>query len=274
MSEITDFVPDIDTEEAPQNGNDTGWHFHQNDDPKPLSWLIKNILPEIGTVLMSGQWGTYKTTVALDIATSIMTAIPFANRFTVKRRGGVAYFALEGIHGLPSRLTAIAREHGVTGALPFLYRPDCPPLTAGKTLDELTRMVEQVAKNVREKFNVPIVLIIVDTVVTAAGYSKAGDDNDAAIAQRVMSVLSGLSQRTGALAVGIDHFGKVTDTGTRGSSAKEAHADAVLALLADRELNGTVTNTRLAVRKLRDDPSGARTTLHTQDRTDRHRRRW
>ena len=99
-------------------------------------------------------------------------------------------------------------------------------------------------------------LVFVDTVVTAAGYTKSGDDNDAAIAQRVMSVLSGLSQRTGALAVGIDHFGKVTETGTRGSSAKEGHADAVLALLADRELNGTVTNTRLAVRKQRDGASG------------------
>ena len=86
-----------------------------------------------------------------------------------------------------------------------------------------------------DKFDVPPVLVFVDTVVTAAGYSKSGDDNDAAIAQRIMSVLSGLSQQTGALVVGIDHFGKVTETGTRGSSAKEGHADAVLALLADRE---------------------------------------
>jgi len=117
-------------------------------------------------------------------------------------------------------------------------------------------MIEHAAKEIKHKFSVPTVLIFIDTVIAAAGYAKAGDDNDAAIAQRIMSVLSGLSQRTGALAVGIDHFGKVTDTGTRGSSAKEGHADAVLALLADRELNGTVTNTRLAVRKLRDGPSG------------------
>ena len=117
-------------------------------------------------------------------------------------------------------------------------------------------MVEHAANLLRDKFDVPTVLVFVDTVVVAAGYSKSGDDNDAAIAQRIMSVLSGLSQQTGVLVVGIDHFGKVTETGTRGSSAKEGHADAVLALLADRELNGTVTNTRLAVRKLRDGTSG------------------
>ena len=206
--------------------------------------------------MISGQWGTYKTTVALDIAASVMTGAPFARRYAVKRPGGVAYFALEGVGGLASRLTAIARTHGSTRALPFLYRADCPALTASDALDKLTAMVEHAASLLREKFDVPTVLVFVDTVVTAAGYAKSGDDNDAAIAQRIMSVLSGLSQRTGVLAVGIDHFGKVTETGTRGSSAKEGHADAVLALLADRELNGTVTNTRLAVRKQRDGASG------------------
>jgi hypothetical protein len=213
-------------------------------------------MPETGAGLISGQWGSYKTTVALDMAVSVMTAIPFAKRFAIKRPGGVAYLALEGISGLPSRLTAIARTLGCSQALPFLYRSDCPALTAAGALDKLTILIGHAAKEVQDKFNVPIVLAFVDTIVTAAGYAKAGDDNDAAISQRVMSVLSGLSQRTGVLALGIDHFGKITDTGTRGSSAKEGHADLVLALLADRELNGTVTNTRLAVRKLRDGPSG------------------
>jgi hypothetical protein len=59
-----------------------------------------------------------------------MTGTPFAQRFEVKRRGGVAYLALEGIGGLPSRLTAIARQRGCAQALPFAYRPDCPALTA------------------------------------------------------------------------------------------------------------------------------------------------
>ena len=123
-------------------------------------------------------------------------------------------------------------------------------------LDQLTAMVEHAAKAIQTKFSLPTVLVLIDTLISAAGYVKAGDDNDAAVAQRIMSVLSRLSQRTGALVVGIDHFGKLIDTGTRGSSAKEGHADAVLALLADRELNGTVTNTRLAVRKLREGLSG------------------
>jgi hypothetical protein len=71
-----------------------------------------------------------------------------------------------------------------------------------------------------------------------------------------MTALRSTSQRTGALAVGIDHFGKVVETGTRGSSAKESAADTVIAILADRVLSGGVTNTRLAIRKQRDGVSG------------------
>jgi AAA domain len=248
---VIDFVPEEDSA-SPL----FGWCHHCDEDPTPTPWLIKNILPETGGALISGQWGTYKTTVALDIATSVMTKVPFANRYTVKRAGGVTYLALEGFGSLASRLTAISRLRGSIAPLPFLYRPDCPALTAADALDKLTALVERAIKEIQDKFSVPTVLIVIDTIISAAGYAKAGDDNDAAIAQRLMSVLSGLSHRTGALAIGIDHFGKITDTGTRGSSAKEGHADAVLALLAERELNGTVTGTRLAVRKLRDGPSG------------------
>jgi hypothetical protein len=58
------------------------------------------------------------------------------------------------------------------------------------------------------------------------------------------------------LVIGIDHFGKVVETGTRGSSAKEGGPETVLALLGERELAGSVKNTRLALRKQRDGISG------------------
>jgi hypothetical protein len=96
---------------------------------------------------------------------------------------------------------------------------------------------------------------VIDTLITAAQH-KEGGDNDTAASQKVMQVMRSLSRRTGALVVGIDHFGKVVETGTRGSSAKEGASDTVIALLADRALNGTVKNTRIALRKQRDGVSG------------------
>jgi hypothetical protein len=245
---------DLDAPPPPSPGS--GWQFHDQTSAALTPWLIKNLLPETGAGLISGQWGTFKTTVALEVAVSVMADLPFAGRFIVKRQGGVAYFAVEGCGGLKSRLDAIAQERRVTGVLPFAWRADCPPLAAADALAQLTHMAEQAGRELKRRVGVGLVLIFVDTMIAAAGYANAGDDNDAAVAQKVMSVLSGLSRQTGALALGIDHFGKITATGTRGSSAKEGHADVVLALLGDRQDNGTISNTRLALRKLRDGISG------------------
>lgn len=232
------------------------WHYHDEQPSPPTRWLIKKLLPETGSGLISGQWGTYKTTTALDLCVSVMGGLPFAGRFVVKRRGGVVYFAPEGAGGLKSRLDAIAKERGVTGILPFAWRPNCPPLVAPCALDDLVRLFDQASRDLKARHGVDTVLALVDTIVAAAGYTKAGDDNDTAAAQVIMSRLSELSKRSGALALGVDHFGKLIETGTRGSSVKEGHADVVLATLGERQVNGTITNTRLAIRKLRDGPSG------------------
>jgi len=56
--------------------------------------------------------------------------------------------------------------------------------------------------------------------------------------------------------LGVDHFGKNMEAGTRGASSKEASVDVVLACLGNKELNGSVTNTRLAVRKHRGGQQG------------------
>jgi AAA domain/Bifunctional DNA primase/polymerase, N-terminal len=233
----------------------SSWKYHTGEAPAPFRWLIKGILSETGVAIMSGQWGTFKTTVALDLSVCIMAGLAFAGRYQVKRRGAVLYFALEGEGMLAARLSAIAAHHGVTDPLPFAWRGDCPALTDQNTVDKLCRLAIEATAELKRKFNLPVALIIIDTMITAAVFA-AGEDNDAAAAQKVMTALRLTSQRTGALVVGIDHFGKVIETGTRGSSAKEGAADVVIALLADRELSGGVKNTRLALRKKRDGISG------------------
>jgi hypothetical protein len=231
------------------------WKFHTGEAPAPPPWLIKGILPETGAAIMSGQWGAFKTTVALDLSVCVMSNLPFAGHYYVKRPGAILYLALEGAGMLPARLSAMAVHHSVTGPLPFAWRDDCPVLTSKGAADALCTIANEAAVDLKRRFDLPVSLIWVDTLITAAGFAS-GEDNDAAAAQRVMTALRNTSQRTGALVVGIDHFGKVVETGTRGSSAKEGAADAVIAILADRELSGGVTNTRLAVRKQRDGVSG------------------
>jgi hypothetical protein len=237
------------TKDVDPNSKDAG------EAPASPNWLIKGILPETGAAIMSGQWGAFKTTVALDLSVCVMRELPFAERYSVKRPGAVLYIALEGSGMLTARLSAIAAHHGVSGPLPFAWRDDCPVLTSKSAADALCAIANEAAADLKHRFELPVSLIWIDTLITAAGFAS-GEDNDAAAAQKVMSALRITSQRTGALVVGIDHFGKVVETGTRGSSAKEGAADTVIAVLADRQLGGGVRNTRLALRKQREGVSG------------------
>ena len=247
--------PDLPPVFSDERRGSNSWKYHTGEAPASPRWLIKAILPETGAAIMSGQWGTFKTTVALDLSVCVMANVPFASRYYVKRHGAVLFLALEGEGMLSVRLSAIAAHRGVNGPLPFAWRGDCPSLTDKNAADALCGIANEAAVDLKRRFDLPVSVIWIDTLITAASFAS-GEDNDAAAAQKVMSALRITSQRTGALVVGIDHFGKVVETGTRGSSAKEGAADTVIALLADRELGGGVKNTRLAVRKQRDGLSG------------------
>jgi hypothetical protein len=95
------------------------------------------------------------------------------------------------------------------------------------------------------RFGLPLVLVIIDTVPRAAGYTKPGDENDAAMAKVAMAALSKAAVETGTFFLGAAHFGKAVDTGTRGSSSFEDDSDVVIAMLGEKNINGAVANTRL-----------------------------
>ena len=112
-------------------------------------------------------------------------------------------------------------------------------------------MARQADASLQREFGLPLGLIIIDTIAACAGYARAGDENDPAAGQAVMNVLKAVAQALNCFVLGVDHFGKNLEAGTRGASSKEAAGDLVLACLGDKELCGSVINTRLAVRKNR-----------------------
>jgi hypothetical protein len=243
------------------------WHG-QDDRLAAPRWLVDETVPERGKGLLSGQWGTGKTFVALDLAAAVMTGGSFARR-QVLRRGGVLFIAAEGAYEIPIRLRGLTgsklRERADPvldrGHLPFAWAEACPPLASGDAIPILLSTALSAADRMETIHDLPLALIIIDTLAASAGFT---DENNAAEGQRIMNRLGELSHGTGAFVLAVDHFGKMTETGTRGSSAKEAAADVVLALLGDRETRGATSNTRLALRKLRGGPAGSETPYHLQ----------
>ncbi|WP_267424894.1 AAA family ATPase [Methylobacterium sp. GC_Met_2] len=235
----------------PRTGAAINIRWHGDADPQAdRDWLVQDLISETGKGLMPGQWGSGKTFTALDLSASIMTGEPFAGR-RVMRRGGVLFVASEGAFEIPIRLRGLVQGKvggDATERLPFAWIEDCPRLLSTEAVTQLVATAKAAADHLREAFDLPLAMIIIDTVAAAAGF---GDENSAAEAQKVMNAMEALSRQTGAFVLGIDHFGKTTETGTRGSSAKEAAADVVLAVLANRDEGGTISNTRMAIRKVR-----------------------
>jgi hypothetical protein len=218
--------------------------------------LVQDVIPKVGHGLWSGQWGTFKTFGALELAHSCMSGEPFLG-YEIMRRGGVLFIALEGAGEVPIRLQGVIEDRGKIEALaPFAWIETCPPLIGKNAADEISAIAEPVAGELKAKFGVPLVLIVIDTIIAGAGYSKDGQENDAAAGQVVMNTLKAVASRMDCFVFGIDHFGKAVETGTRGTSAKEGSADVVIAMLGDKSVSGEVTNTKLALRKRRGGANG------------------
>lgn len=259
-----EFVDDDDTEPGPRESRAEiatpaawQWHFFgRKEKIVDRAYLIDKLLPETGTGLISGQWGTYKTFVAIDLAAAVITGTAFAG-FEVARQGAALFVAMEGQDEVDIRVRAALSHRGQVNEFePFAWIGTAPRLLDPDAGQTLAAMVKQAGERMEQEFDLPVALVIIDTAGKAAGYAKGGDENDAVLARQVVAAMAAASRETGALFLGIDHFGKAAETGTRGSSAKEADCDAVLALLGEKGIGGEVTNPRLAVRKRRSGANG------------------
>ena len=224
--------------------------WYGEDPPPPPKYLVNNMLPEDGVALIGGQYLLGKTFVGADLSAAVMTGDKFTGE-PVMRKGAVLWLAAEGEKEIEGRVRAsVENKFGGKGPQPFARQAGgVPLLTDQDALEKLIAHAREAAKHAGEKFGLPLALIVIDTVSAAAGFT---DENSAS----VMIMLRELSRATGALVLPIDHYGKQTETGIRGSSAKSAAADAILACLGDRDNEGNVSNHRLAVTKLRNGPTG------------------
>ena len=132
-------------------------------------------------------------------------------------------------------------------------RENCPKLTDADAAERLGAIAVRARDRIKSRWDLEMPLVVIDAMSSATLFKDA---DDTAENQRVMSMLAGLSLKLQTLILVVDHFGKDVSTGTRNSSAKEFGADAVLAILCERSTAGKVKNSRMAIRKVRDAPTG------------------
>ena len=224
--------------------------------------LISGVFPQTGVATIGGQSGGGKSFHAIHFSLCVIPDCgqsQYIDKYHIKRKGGVLYLVLEGKASFHMRATAAYNhmmnaqmEFGERFKIPFSWNTYSPSLFS-EGPDALLKIVTRDAAKMRREFGVDMVAFCLDTMGLAAIYKK---EDDAAQVQKVMSDLGRMSDETGALAVNVNHYGKDQGAGLRGSSAKRAGADTVLACLVDRDKKGRPSNHRMVFEKIRDGEEG------------------
>ncbi|MFD2298386.1 AAA family ATPase [Paracidovorax citrulli] len=173
---------------------------------KPLSWIVKRILPQAELGAIYGPSGSGKSFFVLDLVYAITRGVEWRGRKV--RQCGVGYVCAEGASGFRLRTRAYREYHGVDvvpaglrildGGPNFMERQDIRDLVAA--LRALPEMPE---------------LLVVDTL---AQVTPGANENSAEDMGRALAHCKALQRATGAMVLLVAHTGKDESKGMRGSS--------------------------------------------------------
>jgi hypothetical protein len=187
------------------------------------SWLIPNLIPDNGTVLLYGPTQSYKSFLGLDLALSTASGCAtFAGAPT--RTGPVFYAALEGRTNLKkARRRAWKLARGVA-AVPDFYVMPAPMLGVDGQAEEFAAAIQERCAGRRPAG------IYLDTLAKVMAGMNENDARDMGTAVRFADQLA---ERFECPVVYIHHTGR-DESHERGSSAAKAGVDTVIKVSAHR----------------------------------------
>jgi hypothetical protein len=177
------------------------WHGEDTDEPI-VEWLVEDMFYKIGLGLIVGQWGTFKTFVAFDLAASVMTKTPFAGR-AVHRQGGVLFIAAEGQEQVRVRVRGVALAkvanakpgEGVAKVdpekMPIAWTKRSPRLSDPESCGELLAMVKEAARGMLKRFSLPLAVVFIDALMPAAQFKDADKSTES---RQVMDMLAAVAR--------------------------------------------------------------------------------
>jgi hypothetical protein len=196
---------------------------------KPVSWLIKKVLPHGDVGAVFGESGAGKSFLALDLVMAIAAGTPWKGHEV--SQGTVAYVCAEGAGGFTVRLRAYAEHHGIDLALlPIHILGDAPNFLEKQDIKDLLAALRMLPG---------LKVIVVDTLaqVTAGGNENSGEDMGRALAH-----CKALSKGTGAMVLLVAHSGKDSTRGLRGWSGIKGALDVeILVERSDKYRSATIT---------------------------------
>ena len=181
---------------------------------KPPVWLVDEILIEKSNVGIVGASYTGKSFLAIDLACSVASGVPFHGREVMQ--GAVAYIAGEGNSGLGMRANAWCETHEVDPqSLPVGFTKTAINVREATILGETKGAIEGKMPN-------GVRLIIIDTLARNFGGGNENAPNDM---NEFIDACSDLGDYFDCTICVVHHTGKDKSAGARGHSAFYAALD-------------------------------------------------
>jgi len=200
--------------------------------PSP-SYLIDDWLPNESTGFLFGQWGSYKSFIALDMAMSIATGREWQGHEV--KQGRVLYAVGEGQGGFPDRVKAWCRHHAVNAsAAPIDFVMEPIPLNDPSSVGRL--------RGIQARGNYS--LVVFDTLSRMTPGSSENDNAEMAEAIAVAE-----SVRPASVLI-LHHPSKGNTKSLRGASALGGNVDVILRAEKTEQGDGVT----LTVEKAKDGP--------------------
>lgn len=187
----------------------------------PDKWLVKNMIPNTGKVIVYGKSNHYKTTIILDLCVAMSSDQLFMNGIKVNKYGPVLIISTEGsIYDTRDRLAAHARAHGINPAILPLFHCQEPFM-----LDDISdfRELESYIAEIKP------IMVVLDPLRSFF----AGEENSATEVTKLQRNIDKLTTKYETAFVIIHHQGKHSET-PRGSSSWVGWADTVLHVTANK----------------------------------------
>jgi len=202
----------------------------------PLTWLIKDILPQAAIVALYGESTAGKSFVALDMAACLVRGAEWRGKKTKKSR--VVYVCAEGIGGFALRVKAHILQYGNMPELGVL--PEAPNFM-------LVDDVRDVIKAIHTFGTTDLVILDTLAQITPGANENSGEDMGL-----LLNHCQAIHRVTGATVMLIHHAGKDLSRGQRGWSGLKGNADAEI------EVSRLDTVRLIRAAKLKDGADGAK----------------
>lgn len=211
---------------------------------RPTSWLIYNVLPFDSIGFISGEWGTYKSFIALDMLLCVASGHSYHGH-EVKQRP-VFYICGEGHGGIAKRVKAWSIENGIeVSELPFYISTVPAKLLEEDNVESVYTAIKQTAVSSGQNPG----LIIIDTM---ARNLCGGNESDSGDIGMMYNHLTEYWRQPFECCIGIiAHVGHGDKGRPRGSYDIEASADFSYLV---KKPDSTDNECILECQKLKDEP--------------------